>query len=274
MSKRLLNIPTLAALALTADLMTSCVLHVTKRDDGDMKEAKKEYTVSKPYTSIDCETYAEIIYTVSDTISITAESTATDLKHLQINVDEDSVLHIYRANDDGEYSVAYKKGYNRGIKLTPGHGVALCKLYISGPAFSKLNLSGASRFNSEGCLKTPSMNITISGASDADIKEVITGNFSITADGASDIDIDSLKADNVSIATFGAGDVDAKLYDVKNTFMSISGAGDMDIDFTNCGYAKAEVSGAGDIELSGTLHELDKSVSGAADIKTEKLTLK
>ena len=60
---------------------------------------------------------------------------------------------------------------------------------------------------------------------------------------------------------------------MKTTKLTIAGSGDGTLAFDHCGYANISISGSGDVSLSGTLQSLDKSVSGAGDIDTDRLTL-
>ena len=60
---------------------------------------------------------------------------------------------------------------------------------------------------------------------------------------------------------------------MKVTKLTVAGSGDGTLDFDHCGYAYIGISGSGDVDLSGTLRSLDKSVSGAGDIDTDKLQL-
>ena len=60
---------------------------------------------------------------------------------------------------------------------------------------------------------------------------------------------------------------------MKVTKLTIAGSSDGTLDFDHCGYANISISGSGDVCLSGTLHSLDQSVSGAGDIDTKKLQL-
>ena len=57
------------------------------------------------------------------------------------------------------------------------------------------------------------------------------------------------------------------------TKLYIAGSGDGTLNFEHCGYAGISIAGSGDVDLCGTLQSLDKSVSGAGDIDTDKLQL-
>lgn len=274
MKKNIFSIINLAILVLTISLMSSCVLHVSNREDGEGKQTTKVYNVNKAFTGIDSQTAVEIIYTVSDTISIKAEGTENLIKHLQITVGEDSILHIYMANDDKEHSDAYKKGYNDGWLITPSINNGSCKLYISGPNLNSLNFSSAADFTCEDTITSPSMNIVTKGASQIDIKSIETGDFKNSTKGASDIKIGSIKAQTATIETKGASNQNVSFVNVNKITVTSKGASSSELKCTNCGNATIRLSGAGDVDISGTLHHLDKNVDGMGSINDDDLTIK
>ena len=116
--------------------------------------------------------------------------------------------------------------------------------------------------------------MSIAGSGDSKLKNVtLTGDFEYVVAGSGDIETGRLQARNASFSISGSGDVKSKLTQVKVTKLTIAGSSDGTLDFDHCGYAGISISGSGDVSLSGTLHSLDKSVSGAGDIDTKKLQL-
>lgn len=108
--------------------------------------------------------------------------------------------------------------------------------------------------------------ISISGASDVEVKNTITGDeFSLTVSGAGDIDIDDVNVKRFVTDLSGAGDLTIKKGTAEQANYQLSGAGDIDAYSLVAKNVIASVSGVGDIKLNAT-ESLDASVSGAGSI--------
>jgi len=97
---------------------------------------------------------------------------------------------------------------------------------------------------------------------------------SVSVAGACDFDADNITADDFSASIAGAGAFDIEKLKANNVSFSISGAGDIEAFLDNCGSVDVTVAGAGNVDLRGQVHQLNKHVSGMADVNTNKLLIK
>ena len=77
----------------------------------------------------------------------------------------------------------------------------------------------------------------------------------------------------VSMTLTGAGDIAIKELLCPAASLNLTGAGDIDLAFAKCGMVTCQVSGAGDIKLAGEVRGLKKSIAGVGDINTSKLSI-
>lgn len=160
-----------------------------------------------------------------------------------------TVLHINSSNDDAE-------------------------LWVSAPSLTAVSTAGSGNFYAESDLNGNNLELSVAGSGDSKLKNVnLTGDFNYIVAGSGDIETGTIQARNTSFSISGSGDIESKLAKVKTTKLTIAGSGDGTLAFDHCGYADISISGSGDVSLSGTLQSLDKSVSGAGDIDTDRLKL-
>ena len=249
-------------IALVAIISVSAC-RIEKVNNSD--EPAKSYTLNlRDFQSIKNYSNCDIHFTQSDTYKVVLKATPSwyashtvtaSRGELVITQKEEkkqkgiTVLHINSSNDGAE-------------------------LWISAPSLTAVSTAGSGDFYAESDITGKSLELSIAGSGDSKLKNVtLTGDFEYAVAGSGDIETGILQARNASFSISGSGDVKSKLAQVKVTKLTVAGSGDGTLDFDHCGYAYIGISGSGDVDLSGTLRSLDKSVSGAGDIDTDKLQL-
>jgi len=266
-------IPAICFIAIASFALCSCTLHFNKRGETDGKQITKTYNIAKTFKGIETKTSVDIVYTISDTVTVKAEGPENIINNLQITIGEDSILHI--STKDVDVHVALENDDEKNIiNITPNGSYKNLKLYISGPNISSLAIAGYAGFQTNDTMKSDALSVNIAGSGDIDIKGIETNDFKIISKGASEIDIKSLKAETAYFETAGASEIKSMLVDVKKATLSGKGASEVDLDFQNCDEADIQIAGAGEVTLSGTLHKLNKHVAGAGSIDDDRLTIK
>lgn len=264
---------------LAALLFSSCAVRVEKRDAGN--EITQSFNVDK-FNGISLSGPGKVVFTVSDTISVSVKAHERTFDRLEIFTDKDSLLHI--SLDD---------------KLTNGITINIADeneftVYVSGPSLSAISVLGSGSFECEDGIESVSADIYVAGSGEVDIKSIKTGSMTVNVAGSGDVDIKNATVQNdfaaavkgsgdinvasVTAATAncsvtGSGDIKTNLKNVTQSRFLITGSGDLCVDFANCGTASVQISGSGDVELSGTLNHLNQTVSGSGEIDTRKLKL-
>ncbi|MFT3751188.1 MAG: head GIN domain-containing protein [Agriterribacter sp.] len=151
--------------------------------------------------------------------------------------------------------------YNdKGMKWTRDRKL---KAYVSFKTLNKLEASGASDIYANGVIKSPSLKITLSGASDfkgaVDLQEL-----SLNQSGSSDSQI-SGRADKVNILVSGASDV--KGYDLITEYCEANASGASDIQLTVNKEINAVASGSSDIAYKGSATVSNVKSSGSSSVK-------
>ena len=220
----------------------ACTVRIIDNKEAAGKMVEKTIDV-KDFNKLQLDTYADVVYTVSDTFSVRVKAGEGDMKNLQFE-NKDSVLYIDYRSSDNENGRIWNINFHRNRS---------CTVYISAPYLEHIGISGSADFTCKDTIATKDFNVSIAGSGDVKLKGV--------------------KAEAVTFKIAGSGDIDASLCDVAYSKFAIAGSGDMDVNFRDCGEASASISGSGDMDFSGTLGSLAQSVAGSGDIKTKKLTL-
>jgi hypothetical protein len=249
-------------IALVAIISVSAC-RIEKVNNSD--EPAKSYTLNlRDFQSIKNYSNCDIHFTQSDTYKVVLKATPSwyashtvtaSRGELVITQKEEkkqkgiTVLHINSSNDGAE-------------------------LWISAPSLEVLSTAGSGDFYAETDLTGQSFVMQTAGSSTSMLKRVVmTDDFAYKLAGSGEINADTIQAKTASFRIAGSGEVRVKLVNVDDTKLAIAGSGSGQLNFDHCGYAYIGISGSGDVDLSGTLRSLDKSVSGAGDIDTDKLQL-
>jgi hypothetical protein len=136
------------------------------------------------------------------------------------------------------------------------------KAYVSFKALQKLKASGASDVYVNGVIKSPSLEIYMSGASDFN-GAILVDELKIDQSGSSDSRI-SGKAERVTIDVSGASDV--KAYELTVNYCNVEASGASDIQITVNKELSARASGSSDVQYRGEGLIRDIKTSGASSV--------
>lgn len=257
MKKMFFLVASLAALS-----FTSCASVNSVRLSGAL--AEKSYEVSCDYSSIDVSSSIKVLYSLNtEKVTVQADSAVLGMVCVE---ERGKVLKIYMHG-----------GFNKG-DIGP--------VTVTVPAsdgLERVDLGGASCFESGFAIEADSFTVDIHGASSFNADLVIAGklcmeasgasnigsavsakDLTVDASGASDVNV-SGKADSYSIYVSGASTVSSKKAYVETGTLSctVSGAGSAHVKCN--GSASGNVSGASSLYLYGDA-EADISTSGASSL--------
>lgn len=97
-------------------------------------------------------------------------------------------------------------------------------------------------------LQTPDLNaVTIQGAGDLNVKDLVTDKFAVTIQGAGDVEVERIECGHIDALIQGAGDIEIS-GKAGSASLTIQGAGDIDVKNLVCDDITSSVQGAGAIE--------------------------
>jgi len=140
------------------------------------------------------------------------------------------------------------------------------KAYVSVKTLDALEASGGSDVDIDGTLKTPKLNMEISGGSDFKGK-LESDEVRITASGGSDVDI-SGKAARLTIDASGGSDFSG--YEFATDICNVEASGGSDVHITVNKELSANASGGSDVYYKGNGLIRDLKTSGSSIKKVSK----
>lgn len=175
---------------------------------------------------------------------------------VRVEADENLMKYIIVENDGDVLKIRPKSGIN----LKPSRSI---RVYVSAPAFSRLEASGACDIFSENKIQSQgTLQIDLSGASDAKI-DLNAPKVDVDVSGACSV---TLKGETRDFMVEGSGSTDIKCYELlaENTKVDISGAGNAQV-FASV-KLDVDVSGAADVKYKGNA-TVNQQISGAGSVK-------
>ena len=106
--------------------------------------------------------------------------------------------------------------------------------------------------------------VSVEGLLDTDVLD-------ISIRGAGDVDLENVLCDVLNVTVMGAGDVDVEKIQCQSSTILLKGVGDVDVHYDRCDRVHCRLYGVGDITLSGRVGRLDKLLAGSGDIDVEEL---
>lgn len=234
---------TLFLLSAVLLLLSSCSNFMGKRIRGNGKISTENRTASA---------FSGVRVSGAIDLYVSNGSTAA----IRVDADENLMKYIIVENDGDMLEVRTKSGVN----LKPSRSI---RVYVSAPAFSRLEASGASDIFSESkILSQGTMKIDLSGASDAKL-ELNAPKVDVDVSGAGTV---TLKGETRDFIAEGSGSADIKCYELlaENTKVDLSGAGSAQV-FASV-KLDVDVSGAADVKYKGNA-TLNQHISGAGSVK-------
>jgi len=178
------------------------------------------------------------------------------VRSIKVEADENLLQYIEVIEKGEELVIRNKDGYN----LKPSKDI---KVYVSSPAFKKLEASGSCAIYSENMIHSAeAIVIDLSGSCDVKM-DLNTPKVEADLSGACSV---QLKGETKDLNIEGSGSTNIKCMDLlaENVDVDISGAGDAEV------YASVKlnvsVSGSGDVKYKGNA-TVSQSVSGAGSVK-------
>lgn len=201
-------------------------------------------TIDKSFDEIRVSGGIDLFLSQSDKEAVAVSASEEKYKANIKTVVVDNVLRIYY---EGE------KWWGRNKKMT---------VYVSFVDIKKLDASGASDITVAGEIKTASLKMILSGASDFKGAVSVT-SLDMDLSGASDVKINGT-ATNLNIESSGASDV--KGYDLVTDICSAKASGASDINITVNKELSAHASGASNIYYHGSGVMKDVQSNGASSV--------
>jgi len=179
-----------------------------------------------------------------ESLAVSASS-KEDLQRIETKV-EDGVLKI-RFDES-------KKWWGGSKKL---------KAYIAVKNLDNLRASGACEIKIDGTLRSPSLKLSLAGATDLSGELAIEGDLDANLSGASDMTITG-SAQRMTIDASGASDV--KAYDFTTNTCTVDASGASGVRITVDKELSAKLSGASSVSYKGAALIRDIKTSGASSI--------
>ncbi len=224
-------------------LFSSCHHFLGKRVSGS-GTIKTETRTAGAFTAVDARDNFDVYIKQDSARSIKVEADDNLMEYIDVYEEGDKLI------------IQGKDGYN----LQPSKNI---KVYISSPAFKKLEASGACNIYSEDTIRsTESIAMDLSGACEIRM-DINAPKVGAELSGACKVE---LKGQTKDLSLEGSGSSHFRCMDLlaENVDVDISGAGDAEV-FASV-KLKVEVSGAGDVKYKGNA-SVSQSISGAGSVK-------
>lgn len=232
--KKLLLLP-----AITLITFASCNFNTVK---GNGHTVTKSYTETG-FRDIEASSSVDLILKQGPDYSVKIEA-------------EENILELLKVRKEGDKLII---GLKNNVNISTTKGI---KVYITAPAFHKLEGSGSCNFSSDGLLTGNALELGLSGACNAKLNMEVK-KLDIDASGASEIE---LKGKTIDFSVDGSGSTSVKAFDfmTENTEVDLSGAGDAQVYASRS--LNVDLSGAGNVQYKGNPPSISKELSGAGSV--------
>lgn len=188
--------------------------------------------------------------------NIELEFTQDSAKSVKVSAPENSIGQVITKVENGVLKVYSEKVFmNRSIRL-----------FVSNDSLYSMKASGASRVRTTNTLNAKSLDIEASGASNVKMDLNISSVVDVEANGASYCDLDGT-ANLIKVDASGASKVEADQLKAVNAETEANGASKIRVYST--GKLDADASGASTIKYGGSPVNINKSESGASEVKAD-----
>ena len=222
-------------------LGSSCEVNGLRRIKGNGELARQERSISA---------FSRLSVSGNMQVYISQESSPS----VRIETDENLIKYIEVENDGEQLRVRVKKGYN----LAPRKGI---RVFVSGPDFEKISISGSGDVTSKGKINGDHIDVRIAGSGDARIEvdaphvtsEIAgsgsvrlagqTETFDSRIDGSGEVYAFDLLSEDTKIRISGSGD--AEVFASKHLDVRIAGSGD--VSYKGTGSVSQKIAGAGNV---------------------------
>jgi uncharacterized protein with beta-barrel porin domain len=234
------NIRTISLFFLMTGLLTinSCNLRCL-RGNGDVTSETRDVS---NFSELEISSALKVVYTQSPTYKV------------EVIADDNLIGYITTEVHGNELQVDIKnrRCFNKVTKA---------EIHISAPSIEKIDISGASEFESTNTMSPGNLSLKASGASRVSLSSQTTG-FTGEISGASEIEV-SGSSNTLYIDESGASVFNAGSLLTKTATIELSGASSATVNVKNS--LNAELSGASNLEYYGS-PTVSSSTSGSSTI--------
>lgn len=223
-------------------LATSCSAQHRITGNGNIQTQSRS---ANNFTRIDCSGSFTIFLTQANSTGV------------KIETDENLFPYIITEVKGDKLVLKTKKGVN----IKPSKSV---KVYLTMKNIEALNVSGASKIQSQNMLQTDELKLSVSGSADMNL-QLKTNSLSTDISGAGKMDVKG-NATSTEYHISGTADVKADDLVTDNTEVHISGTGKLHVNAQK--KLDVSISGIGKVWYKGN-PEVAESVSGMGKIAKE-----
>lgn len=201
-------------------------------------QSNKNYELTQ-FNNLTISGAAEVIFTLSDTVSLKVETTEKQFENVSVRQEEKSLYLKTKGN------------YKDDIIF-----------YLSAPSIKEIEISGASSFKTNNLIKSDSLQLTLSGASY--FKGDVNVDFiNLHLSGASDVKL-SGKTNNCFVNVSGASSLKSYSLTAKQAEIFTSGASSVKMFVTD--KVKATATGASSIKLKGNALDIKAEATAGSSV--------
>jgi len=136
-------------------------------------------------------------------------------------------------------------------------------IHITAPEYREIEAHGAVQLESLQTLKSQSLDLSLTGASEGDLSTEVN-ELALQTSGAADFKVAG-QANRAQMEVSGAGEIKAYDLEIDDLQVSISGAGHAEVYVNE--KLDVRVSGAGSVKYKGSPDEISQHISGAGSVK-------
>jgi len=169
--------------------------------------------------------------------------TQGNIQSVEIEADKNIMDELITEVDGTTLELKTRKGYWGNLGKV--------NVYITMPEIDRLSISGSGDIVCEGSLKTPNINLNVTGSGSLILRNLETSGVSSVITGSGDIIIEGLcngKSELNSVIT-GSGDFRAENFEVENADINITGSGSAKLYVLK--NLKTNITGSGDVSYIG-----------------------
>lgn len=175
---------------------------------------------------------------------------------VQVTADDNLLPWLETVVDGGTLHIQWK----RGESVRPRSGTSVT---VTVRRLEAVACAGSGDLVVEA-LKTPALVLSISGSSDATLRELdADGLFKVSIAGSGDVHARG-KAARLEVSIAGSGDVDARGMVVDDASISIAGSGDADVSARKT--VAVSIAGSGDVRFGGGATLASSRVMGSGSV--------
>lgn len=205
------------------------------------KAVKTENIAAKDFNTITISYPAKVIYVPSDTFSVAVKASEDQFDNVNVYTKGSQLIIEESKEIDKKY--LFRGSHNNDITII-----------VKTPCLQRVSIAGSGSFRCDTTMTAKSLDLTIAGSGEIDIKNI--------------------RAVETALSIAGSGEIDAGLTNVGNTSVEIAGSGEVSLGLHTCKSVYTSIAGSGNIELRGDVETLKQRIAGSGSIDTDKLKVR